>query len=127
MTKYRFKKLVKEKINNVVCTYLLDGESESSKLRNLHTWKLQDYLITDRLSLSEKQLLYQLRVRMVEFKNNFKSKYGNNLDCSLCGGHIEDQEGQLSCPEIVSEVDTEHVRYNDIFENLDKQVVAIKV
>ena len=64
---------------------------------------------------------------MVEFKNNFKSKYGNNLDCSLCGGHIEDQEGQLSCPEIVSEVDTEHVRYNDIFENLDKQVVAIKV
>ena len=64
---------------------------------------------------------------MIEIKNNFKSKYGDNLQCSLCENHIEDQENLLTCPEIISEVKTSEIEYRDIYGNLDKQIAAIKV
>ena len=34
--------------------------------------------------MKEKQLLFKLKVRMTPNKNNFKSKYGNDLTCTLC-------------------------------------------
>ena len=64
---------------------------------------------------------------MIEIKHNFKSKYGDNLKCSLCESHIEDQENMLTCPEIISEVKTSEIKYSDIYGDLDKQVAAIKV
>ena len=127
MSKYTFKKLVKEKIYMLAYSYLLDEKSKSKKLVNLSTWKMQDYLLTEKLSLSGKRLLFSLRIRMLEVKNNFKSKYGENLKCSLCENHQEDQEHLLICPEIVSEVDTSQILYNDIFGIIDKQIEAVKI
>ena len=108
-------------------SYLLDEKSKSKKLVNLSTWKMQDYLLTEKLSLSEKRLLFSLRIRMLEVKNNFKSKYGENLKCSLCENHQEDQEHLLICPEIVSEVDTSQILYKDIFGTIEKQIEAVKI
>jgi hypothetical protein len=67
-----------------------------------------------------------LRVRMIEVKKNFSSKYGDKLQCSLCGKHVEDQESLLMCPEIISEVDTSSINYLDIYGSLEKQIEAIK-
>ena len=64
---------------------------------------------------------------MLEVKNNFKSKYGENLKCPLCENHQEDQEHLLICPEIVSEVDTTQILYNDIFGTIEKQIEAVKI
>ena len=88
---------------------------------------MQDYLVTEKLSLSEKRLLFSLRTRMLDVKNNFKSKFGENLNCSLCKNHLEDQENLLNCSEIVSDIDTSQILYSDIFGTTEKQVKAVKV
>ena len=108
-------------------TFLSEEKMKKTKLANLSTWRMQDYLVSDNLSLSEKRLLYMLRVRMIEVKNNFSSKYGNKLECSLCFHHVEDQEHLLKCSEIVSEVNTSEISYKDIFGTLNKQAEAIKI
>ena len=98
MSKNAFKKLVNEKVYKLAYTFLSEEKIKRTKLANLSTWRMQDYLVSDHLSLSEKRLLYMLRVRMIEVKNNFSSKYGDNLECSLCSNHVEDQENLLKCP-----------------------------
>ena len=60
MSKYSFKKLVKEKIYMLAFSYLLDEKSKIKKLVNLSTWKMQDYLLTEKLSLSEKGCHFHL-------------------------------------------------------------------
>ena len=127
MSKNAFKRLVNEKIYLLAYTYLSEEKLKKTKLANLTTWQMQDYLVSDKLSLSEKRLLYMLRVRMIEVKNNFSSKYGDKLECSLCLNHIEDQENLLKCSEIVSEVNTSEITYRDIYGTLEKQAEAIKI
>ena len=57
MSKFTFKKLVKDKIYILSSSYLFQEKMKSAKCINLSTWRMQDYLVTDRLSLSEKRLL----------------------------------------------------------------------
>ena len=63
--------------------------NRSSKLSNLTEFKLQDYLSTNCLTLKQKRLLYQFRIRMVEsfydnFKNKFSSAEVSSKQCLLC-------------------------------------------
>ena len=88
---------------------------------------MPDYLVTDRLSLSEKRLLYSLRVRMAPVRNNYRSKYGENLNCQLCNNHLDNQENLLKCFERTSEVSTNGTIYNDIYGTLDQQVNSVKI
>ena len=99
---------------------MLDEKAKSKKCEMLSTWKMQDYLVTDRLSLSEKHLLYSLRVSMVAVRNNYRSQYGENLNCQLCNNHLDNQENLLKCSEITSEVSTNGTIYNDMVHLISK-------
>ena len=69
---------------------------------------------------------------MVEnIRDNFKSKFSDNLNCPLCGQHYDDQRSLLTCPVILSndslnnEIKT--ISYSDLFSSIELQVPTIKV
>ena len=126
--KETFKKMVKEKMKESSHSYLLQEKEKLSKLALLSShYGMKDYLTTDKLSLEEKQLLFNLRVRMIEVKCNFKSKHGEDLLCSLCQTNSEEsQEHVLICPALVPHHAATTVQYKDIFDSLEKQIVAVK-
>ena len=89
---------------------------------------MKEYIVTDQLTLEQKQLLVNLRTRMVFVKCNYRSQYQDNLQCCLCDSQSEDsQEHLLECPSLLNEVDVDiSVEYMDIFGPLAKQINAAK-
>ena len=129
MKKAEFKKLVNSKIREAAHSYLLQEKERLSKLKNLSSeYQLKEYLQTNRLSTSEKQLLFKLRTRMIPVKCNFPSMYKDDLSCRLCNSNTnESQEHVLFCPGLVTHTNEDSVKYMDIFDqDLDKQVKAVK-
>ena len=122
-----FKKLVNEKIRELShCSLLQD---KKGKLCNLSDhYGMKEYLTTDKISLEQKQLLFNLRTRMVTVRVNYKNKYKENLNCTLCDTESEEsQEHLLHCPALLRNIDVDHsVKYMDIFDSLDRQVKAVK-
>ena len=70
-----------------------------SKLNNLTSdFNFKEYLSTDKLSTSEKQLLFKLRTRKIPVKGNLSLMYKDDLSCRLCNtNQTESQEHLLSC------------------------------
>ena len=128
MKKTSFRKLISEKIRTAAHSYLLQKKENLSKLDNLSSnYSMKDYLLTNKLSTQEKQLLFNLRTRMIHVKCNYGSSYSNLL-CSLCDTDSEEsQEHLLVCPGLVEQPPLNtSVQYLDIFGNLEKQVVAVQ-
>jgi hypothetical protein len=62
MSQFKFKKIVREKIQEKVLVYLVKLQNKHSKSVDLHLdSKMQNYLRSDELTLSQKKLLFQLR------------------------------------------------------------------
>ena len=128
LKKDRFKVLIQNKLKNAAHTYLLGKKEKLSKLDNLSSdYSLKDYLISHRLSVSEKQLLFRLRTRMVDVKCNYPGMYKSDLSCTLCDTNsIENQEHVLVCPSLQVQSSTK-IQYNDIFSEVtEKQIEAVK-
>ena len=130
MKNENFKKIVIEKMRELAHSSLLaekDGK-EMSKLSGLSShYGMKDYLETERLSIKEKQLLFNMRTRMVTVRTNYKMKYGTNLSCTLCTTNTEDsQEHLLDCPGLYNVPRNSSVKHADIFDHLDKKIEAVK-
>ena len=129
MKKSKFKTLVKEKIRGAAHCYLIEKKESLSKLKNLSSeFNLKEYLLTDKLSTSEKQLLFKLRTGMIPVKGNFSSMYKDDLSCHLCSMNLkESQEHLLSCSSLTHVNEGSSVEYLDIYHtNLEKQIRAVK-
>ena len=76
-------------------------------------------------------LLHALRSRSVDCRMNFKQKYRNqDLQCPLCGDHLDSQQEMLQCKAIIEKLNTEeiaqsHIEYEDIFRNDQKQKAIV--
>ena len=94
---------------------------------------MQEYLSSENLTKKEKILLFKLRVRMTQLKANFSSMHKNNMQCDLCQEEdsIESQTHLLQCSFLTNHEDLKHdiktIKYEDIYDNLDAQVKAVKV
>ena len=66
---------------------------------------------------------------MSDVKNNYKFKYKNDLNCSLCKKQtIENETHLLNCEVILSECGKlENIQYEDVFKNIEKQIKAVKI
>ena len=129
-TKDRFKAVVKKKINSLAHKFLI--ERKTSKLMNLHNYSFQEYLSSNDLTLKQKRLLFQFRIRMVNsIRDNFKNHFKNNMLCPLDNNHYDDQPSLLLCPVILANEDLkamiQGISYTDIFKSIEYQVPAIKV
>ena len=76
-------------------------------------------------------MLFKLRTRMTNVKDNFKTMY-DNLQCNLCDQGILQTDSHLlycktiidNCPMLANDMDTE---YEDIFSDFDKQLKVAKI
>ena len=105
-----------------------------SKSRILHQEsQMQEYLTADKLTVNQKKLLFKLKTRMTPNKTNLKSKYKNDLSCTLCKNKetIEDLPHLLCCPFLTRQPELVpgmcDVKYQDVFGKLIQQVEAVKV
>ena len=74
----------------------IKNNEEKSKCKNI--WPSNDmksYLKSNELSTEEKRLLFSMRCRVNEVKCNYKTKYKDNLTCSLCDSNSEESEVHL--------------------------------
>ena len=76
MKKDNFKKVVKEKCKETSLKYLLDGNLERSKLKNLKYYDLsiQEYLTSTKITTRRKKYLFQFRTRMTNVGYNYGNK-----------------------------------------------------
>ena len=73
-SKYQFKMLVKKKIKLKAAEYLTEMQTRHNKSKCLYqSDEMQEYLMTDELSTSEKKLLFKMRSQMCPNKTNFKN------------------------------------------------------
>ena len=73
LTKIQFKEIVMEKIRERCDDYLLQLQIKNKKTKMLRlSNEAKEYLTTDELTVQEKQLLFKLKVRMLDIKCNFK-------------------------------------------------------
>ena len=131
MKKTTFKKLVSTQIKEASDQYLMKLKNSHSKSKNI--WPsngIKLYLKTNIISTEEKLLLFSMKCRMNDLKNNYKTKHKNNLNCSLCRKSVEESESHLlQCDELIMEPelskDIYSVKYSDIYGNINEQKRAV--
>ena len=85
--------------------------------------KRQPYLKENKLHKSDSQLLFKLRSRMLDVKTNFSHYYNNNLTCRTCNlpDSIENEQHLLLCENLISEIKTEDVNFENLFGDFKTQ------
>ena len=83
--------------------YFTDMRKVHSKAKFLNCANFQqaEYIRDTNFTTTEKQLLFKLRSRTIDVKENFKGMHKSPW-CVCCGLFKETQSHLLQCPEIVS-------------------------
>ena len=128
MTKQKFKSIVEEKIGKAALKYLQELKKKHSKSRNIPSDKIEvkQYFSDRRFSKEEVQLLFTLRTKMLDVKQNFKSQF-KNLQCRICEdkNSIEDEDHILKCVKFNDNED--NISFSDVYGNTDDQLKAVKI
>ena len=128
MSKNKFKKIVQEKIQKFANKYLHDLAKTHTKSAKIENKKFvrQLYFADRRFSREDIQLLFALRTRTINVKQNFKSQY-ENMNCRICKveNSLEDEEHILHCGAF--DEYTGDIMFNDVYGNIDKQFEAVKI
>ena len=96
LSKKSWLKRVKEFCKSKAFEDLTDNQIENSKGGNLGygSLKMRDYLKTKNINKNQAILLFKIRTRMVNVKNNFKN--GNtDLSCRVCFEGLDSQEHMM--------------------------------
>ena len=93
--KETFKKIIKTKIRNLAFSDLMKEKEGKSKMKDLtySELKMQDYLVSNELTRSEKQLLFKIRTRMINTPDNM----GQNTLCKICHISRDEMSHVLNC------------------------------
>ena len=133
ISKNKFKKIVETKIDKYALQQLNALKSKHSKSQYLQSssFKTAGYLIDERFSKSESQLLFRLRSKTLNVKQNFEKQHTNNL-CQTCRLFPETQSHLLQCPEIAPKLKLLNLQENDaeekfIYGNIDQQLIIVKI
>jgi len=101
-----FKKLVKVKAREYAFNQLLSKKGSYSKMKHLEydDFRIQNYLVDNRLSIEEKKLVFKFRTRMCNFGKNFRA--GRVVtSCPLCNLHLDCQFQFLHCHYVRKELE----------------------
>ena len=105
MSKLSFKNLVNKKIREYALEKLNEKKFEHSKMDNLIYTELniQDYLLSEELSVQQKRNVFHYRTRMAKYSENFKNQ--NQLNsCIFCKDHIDSQIHSTQCVELMKNI-----------------------
>ena len=126
--KAKFKKLVRSKIQENALKYLNDLKMSHKKVKTLIYKKA--YLKDSNLSIEKKQLMFRLRTRMLDIKDNFSFLYLDK-ECTLGCKDVESQEQLLNCDTIIKNCvelsEDLEVEYEDIVGDITQQTKFINL
>ena len=96
LTKDSWLKKVKQACKIEAFESLLDIQVGYSKGSNLGygTLKMRGYLKTEEINPSQARLLFKIRTRMLNVKNNYRNGH-NELSCPICKDGIDSQEHMM--------------------------------
>ena len=126
MSEERFKKMVKLS----VCEYALDQLNEEkfshSKMDSLvyTELKIQNYLVSEDILVSQKRNIFLFRTRMAEYGQNYPAGF-HTIPCKMCGLHTDCQTHSTNCKETMRKVRV-HGNYNEIYtDNISKNTALM--
>ena len=77
-----------------------------------------------KMTREEAQLIFHLRCRVTETKNNLKGKY-DNLECGACGLFEENQQHILECKELNKKNTIEKLKYENLLNGKVEEKLKI--
>ena len=94
-----FKSLVKKKVDKFTFKELVDAKNKHRKMETLEykEFKTQNYITLEEMKPETVKEIFKFRVKMADFKYNFKGKYKEDLRCPLCRNHIDKQDEIVNC------------------------------
>ena len=108
---------------------LKSKHSKSANIR-LSTLRAAEYLKSTNLNKEEIQTLYKLKYRMINVKQNFSSKYKDNIWCRKCFLFPESQQYLRVCPVLKAKfnnvIDFSKLDHRMVFQNLTRQETFTK-
>ena len=133
VTENMFKNFVKRRVEISQLEYLntLKKKHSKSKYLECKEIKMAEYLKDQRFSTKKKQLLFKLRSKTLDVKQNFKNSKANPW-CLSCGLFPETQGHILQCPELTQKLmylkgKTSKLDENDIYRNIEKQLAITNI
>ena len=92
---------------------------------------ISPYLSDTRFSKNERELLFKLRSKTIQVKDNFKNAYQNNdLLCDLCKLFPCTQSHPMQCPQLNLSLVVDKTLHMDeklIYGSADEQLLYIKI
>ena len=125
MSKYLFKKFVKESCRKIAFQFLINEKDKLSKLDHVsyHQLEMQTYLKSKDMTIRQKKLLFRLKTKMVKVGHN----YGKKILCPLCQLHNDDQQGLLECVLLKINCKELYNRTNENYEHIfSKNIKELK-
>ena len=133
VSKNAFKNYVKKKvkINQLKHMKSLKVKHSKAKLLDCNDVKTADYLRNSNFTSREKRLLFKLRSKTLDVKQNFPGQYRNSW-CTSCGLFPETQSHLLQCPAIVPQLGylhgkTSKLNENLVYGNINQQQMNVKI
>ena len=133
VSKKVFKSYVKKKVKIWHLNYLHQLKIKHSKAKYLECTKLKlaEYLESSNLSTFQKRLLFKLRSRTIDVKQNFPGAHKTPW-CVSCGLFPETQSHLLQCPALVTSLGylagkTSNLKENDIYGNIQQQQSIVTI
>ena len=132
VSKQVFKRYVTKKVKDEFIRYINDLKRAHSKSEFLECKEIKqaEYIKSPRLSHKEKKLLFKLRSRTLDVKQNFRNQ-NNDPWCISCGLFQETQSHLLQCPALAPKLnyltDNNSINENDIYGSLEKQEKIVKI
>ena len=133
VSKHVFKNYVKKKVNIAHLNYLNDLKHKHSKAEHLNCKELKpaEYISNSTFTTREKRLLFKLRSRTLDVKQNFPAL---NKDpwCSSCGLFPETQSHLLQCPALVVHLGylsgkTSTLKEHFVYGNSEQQHIIVNI
>ena len=120
-----FKKSVKAKVKEFALDLLNEIKFKHSKMDNLiyTELKIQEYLVSENISVDQKQNIFHFRTRMANFSENFRGQE-DQKPCQVCGNHVDCQEHSVNCAETMKNVNKKG-KYEEIFSSHISRDTAI--
>ena len=122
--------MIKKLIQKAAFKYFLKEKERHSKLNEItySELRIQPYLVDNRFTKEERDLMISLRSRCHDSKNNFKKLYKNDIYCRYGCKSIESQIHLLTQCITLSDLKPtpNHSEYTDIYKDSNRQKEAIQ-
>ena len=116
MTKYEFKKIVKEKVYNAAFRYLKTLQQTHTKIKHIKYdhLKMQPYMQDKDMDADDISLLFALRTKCVRgIRTDFSGMFPNTR-CPLCSTHEDSLSALLMCEDL-KHIPRNGYKYSDVF------------